>query len=82
VGLVDQRYDLFWWLDYVFATDETSLRDSLTTLQSQLQKADLSHYWWGITGDDWPAAKNAFRSLNSQTTLAQCLSHCELLPHN
>jgi len=75
VGLVDHRYDLLWWLDYVFATDEISLKGSLATLQTQLQKADPKHYFWGITGDDWPAAKNAFRAINPQTTLAQCLLH-------
>lgn len=75
VGLVDHRYELLWWLDYVFATDEITLKDSLATLQTQLQKADPQHYFWGITGDDWPAAKNAFRALNPQTTLAQCLLH-------
>lgn len=75
VGLVDQHYDLLWWLDYVFATDEATLKTSFSNLQNQLQKADPYHYFWGITGDDWPAAKNAFQALNSKTTLAQCLLH-------
>ncbi len=75
VGLVDHRYDLLWWLDYVFATDEATLKTSLSSLQSQLHKADPTHYFRGITGDDWPAAKNAFRALNQHTTLAQCLLH-------
>jgi len=75
VGLVDHRYDLLWWLDYVFATDEITLKGSLQRLQTQLAKADPTHYFWGITGDDWPAAKNASRAVNPQTTLAQCLLH-------
>jgi hypothetical protein len=72
---VDQRYDLLWWLDYVFASDEATLTTSLTTLQRELQKADPQHYWWGITWEDWPAAKKAFRTLNPQTRLGQCLLH-------
>jgi hypothetical protein len=75
VGVVDHRYELLWWLDYVFATDETALKTSLTALQTVLQTVDPHHYWHGITGDDWPAAKNAFRALNPDTKLAQCLLH-------
>ncbi len=75
IGLVDHRYDLIWWLDYVFATDQTALQTSLSQLTASLKLSDPTHYFKGITGDSWKAAKNAFAALDPRTKLAECLLH-------
>jgi hypothetical protein len=75
VGLVDHRTDLLWWLDYVFATDQQSLQTSFATLANLLKLIDPTHYFEGITGDSWVAAKKAFAALDSRTKLAECLLH-------
>jgi hypothetical protein len=75
VGLVDQRYELVWWLDYVFATDQTTLQASLQELTNTLKLVEPEHYFKGITGDSWKAAKNAFAALDPRTQLAECLLH-------
>jgi hypothetical protein len=75
VGLIDHRFDLLWWLDYVFGTDQVSLETSLGQLSAILKLADTSHYFKGITGDSWAAAKNAFAKLDPRTKLAECLLH-------
>ena len=75
VGLVEHRFDLLWWLDYVFATDQTTLQTSLQALCDTLKRVEIGHYFKGITGDSWPAAKNAFAALDPRTKLAECLLH-------
>jgi len=75
VGLVDQCYELVWWLDYVFGTDQTTLQASLQELTNTLKLVEPEHYFKGITGDSWKAAKNAFAALDPRTQLAECLLH-------
>jgi hypothetical protein len=75
VGLVEHRFDLVWWLDYVFATDQITLQKSLQVLCDILKLADADHYFKGITGDSWVAAKKAFEALDPRTKLAECLLH-------
>lgn len=75
VGLVDHRTDLLWWLDYVFATDQSTLQTSLGALQDYLTLVQPDYYFEGITGDSWAAAKKAFAALDQRTKLAECLLH-------
>ena len=76
LGLVDQRYDLLWWLDYIEATDQSAIEASLRRfLQAVLSQTGQPHAFAGITGDDWAAARNAFTAINPSTVLAQCLLH-------
>jgi hypothetical protein len=74
-GLVDHRYDLVWWLDYVFATDQQTIEPSLRVLCRYLKQHPTWHNFKGITGDSWSATKNAFLSICPATVLAECLLH-------
>jgi hypothetical protein len=75
IGLVDHRYDLVWWLDYVFATDQATIEPSLRTLCRYLKHHPKWHHFKGITGDSWSATKNAFLAICPDTKLAECLLH-------
>jgi hypothetical protein len=75
LGLVDQRFDLVWWLDYIFATDQTALQNSLGKLLALFQQAEPGYYFKGMTTDGWQAAKNAFAELDERTALAECALH-------
>lgn len=75
VGVVDQRYELVWWLDYIFATDQQSLEPSLRALCAILKNSPGWTYFKGITGDSWAATKNAFKAICADTLLAECLLH-------
>jgi hypothetical protein len=76
VGLVDHRYDLLWWLDYTWATDQAAIQNSLQKfLDTIWQATEFSHYFKGVTTDGWQAAKNAFLALNPNTKLGGCILH-------
>lgn len=75
VGLVEHRFELLWWLDYVFSTDQQSLQTSLGELSTTLKLVEAEHYFKGITTDSWQAARNAFLALDPRTKLAECLLH-------
>jgi hypothetical protein len=76
LGLVDHRYDLLWWLDYIEATSQTVIEASLRRLLAFIyQQTGRPHDFKGITGDDWTATRNAFAAINPATLLAQCLLH-------
>ena len=75
IGLVDQRYDVVWWLDYVFATNQQTLEPSLRTLCRYLKHHPAWQSFKGITVDSWSATKNAFLAICPDTKLAECLLH-------
>lgn len=75
VGLVEHQFDLLWWLDYVFSTDQHSLETSLGELSATLKLVEAEHYFKGITTDSWKATRNAFLTLDPRTKLAECLLH-------
>lgn len=75
VGLVDHRYDLLWWLDYIFATDQQAIEPSLRRLCTILSQNPTWNYFKSITADSWSATRNAFEAICSETLLAQCLLH-------
>ncbi len=75
IGLVDQRYDVVWWLDYVFATDQQTIEPSLRTLCRYLKHHPAWQSFKGNTGDSWSATKNAFLAICPDTKLAECLLH-------
>jgi hypothetical protein len=75
VGLVDHRYDLLWWLDYIFATDQATIEPSLRALTDWLTGWGGWSGFKGITADSWAATRNAFKAICSDTLLAECLLH-------
>jgi hypothetical protein len=76
LGLVDHRYEVIWWLDYLPTTDQTGIQNSLQTFLDEIWlAAGFHHRFKGATTDGWQAAHNAFRALNNQIELAQCLLH-------
>jgi hypothetical protein len=75
LGLVDHRFEVVWWLDYIFATDQTTLKSSLERLVTHLQQDLPDYYFKGVTTDGWQAAKNAFAYLDGRTELAECALH-------
>ncbi len=75
IGLVDQRYAVVWWLDYVFATDQATIEPSLRALCRYLKQSPHWQHFKGITGDSWSATKNAFLAICPNTLLAECLLH-------
>ena len=75
IGLVQHQFDLLWWADYVFSTDQDSLEKSLGELSAALKLVEAEHYFKGITTDSWKATRNAFLTLDPRTKLAECLLH-------
>lgn len=76
LGLVDQRTNLIWWLDYLWHTAQTSIQNSLQNFVDEIWLAvGLNHTFKGATTDGWPVAKAAFAALNSHTLVAECLLH-------
>lgn len=75
IGLVEHQFELLWWLDYVFSTDQDSLETSLGELSATLKRVEAEHYFKGSTTDSWQAARNAFLTLDPRTKLAECLLH-------
>jgi hypothetical protein len=73
IGLVDHRYDVVWWLDYVFATNQATVEPSLRILSRYLKHPPTWHNFKGITS--WSATKNAFLAICPDTKLAECLLH-------
>jgi hypothetical protein len=60
VGLIKHQFELLWWLDYVFSSDQESLQTSLGKLSAILKLVEAGHYFKGSTTDSWQALVTLF----------------------